>query len=51
LEKFSGDYSPGLPLKGRGGEKREDGRGKEGIREQMGRRVVVWIGKERKGRN
>jgi hypothetical protein len=40
FEKFSGGYTPGPPLKGR--EEREDGRGKEGIRDTGGEEGVVW---------
>jgi hypothetical protein len=47
LKNFSGGSIPGPPFKGRGGKgrkgkEREDGRGKEGIRDTVGGRGVVW---------
>jgi hypothetical protein len=42
LKIFSGGYTPGPPFKGRGGKEREDGRGKEGIWDTVGKEGVVW---------
>jgi hypothetical protein len=40
LKKFSEGYTPGPPFKGRAG--KEDGRGKEGIRDTAGEEGRVW---------
>jgi hypothetical protein len=44
LKIFSGGYTPGPPLKGRGGKGKDGkgGKGRRGLGTKMGRRGVVW---------